>query len=159
MDVATTPALQIDAIPLLARLSKDRVEALERHTTIRFFAAGERIFDEGEENPGRLYVVLDGEMSLCNRGKAFSTHTMDDYEIAAHGKNAVFGTISFLDGKPYSSSAYAKTPLTLAVLDFSARRTAACVAQASSLDRGGAKAPADRRFADVGRRPLGQLGA
>ena len=120
MDVATTPALQIDAIPLLARLSKDRVEALERHTTIRFFAAGERIFDEGEENPGRLYVVLDGEMSLCNRGKAFSTHTMDDYEIAAHGKNAVFGTISFLDGKPYSSSAYAKTPLTLAVLDFSA---------------------------------------
>lgn len=120
MDLAITPALQIDAIPLLARLSKDRVETLERHTIIRTFATGERVFDEGEENPGRLYVVLDGEVSLCNKGKAFSTHIMDDYEIAAHGKNDVFGTISFLDGKPYSSSAWAKTPLTLAILDFSA---------------------------------------
>jgi CRP-like cAMP-binding protein len=118
--MAITPALQIDAIPLLARLSKDRVETLEQHTAIRSFAAGERVFDEGEENPGRLYVVLDGEVSLCNRGKAFSTHRMDDYEIAAHGRHAVFGAISFLDGKPYSSSAYAKTPLTLAIIDFSA---------------------------------------
>ena len=120
MDMAITPALRIDAIPLLARLSKDRAQTLERHTTIRIFAAGERVFDEGEENPGRLYVVLDGEVSLCNRGKAFSTHTMDDYEIAAHGRHAVFGAISFLDGKSYSSSAYAKTALTLAIFDFSA---------------------------------------
>jgi CRP-like cAMP-binding protein len=120
MDMAITPALKVDAIPLLARLSKDRVETLVRHTTIRTFAAGERVFNEGEENPGRLYIVMEGQVSLCNRGKAFSTHTMDDYEIAAHGTNDVFGTISFLDGKPYSSSAWAKTPLTLAILDFSA---------------------------------------
>ncbi len=83
------------------------------------FDAGERICDEGEPNPGRSYIVLEGEVSLCNRGQAFSTHTMADYEIAVRSKNEVFGTISFLDGEPFSSSAFAKTPLTLAVLCFS----------------------------------------
>ena len=82
-------------------------------------AAGERVLEEGEANPGRLYVVLEGEAALCNRGKAFSTHTMAEYETGSRGKHEVIGALSFLDGEPFSSSVLAKTPLTLAVLDFS----------------------------------------
>ena len=35
-------------------------DALERHVTIRHFEAGERIYEEGAPNPGRLYVVIRG---------------------------------------------------------------------------------------------------
>jgi CRP-like cAMP-binding protein len=120
MDIAFSHDFPADQIPLFARLPKDRRDALDQHIKIRRFAAGERIFEEGEPNPGRLYIVLEGEASLCNRGMSFSSHKMADYEIAVRGKNEVFGAISFLDGEPFSSSALAKTPLTLAALDFSA---------------------------------------
>jgi len=119
MDAARANSLRIDEIPLFARLAQGRWDDLERHITILHFAPGDRIVEEGAENPGRLYVVLEGEVSLCNRGQAFSTHTMADYEIAVRGKNEVLAAISFLDGEAFSSSAYAKTPLTLAVIDFS----------------------------------------
>jgi CRP-like cAMP-binding protein len=119
MDLAVRHSLPFDEIPLFARLPKHRRDALERHIRICGVDAGERIFAEGEPNPGRFFIVLEGEVSLCNRGQAFSTHTMADYEISVRSKNEVFGTISFLDGEPFSSSAFAKTPVTLAVLCFS----------------------------------------
>ena len=63
-------------IPLFARLAEKRADALERHVTIRHFEAGERIYEEGAPNPGRLYVVIRGE-----------AHTMADYEIAVRGRS------------------------------------------------------------------------
>ncbi len=119
MDIAVTSSVPLDEIPLFARLPEDLRDVLERHVTICRFAEGERIFEEGEYNSGRFSIVLEGEVSLCNKGKAFSTHTMTDYEVSVRRENETFGAISFLDGEPYSSSAIAKTPVTLAVLDFS----------------------------------------
>jgi CRP-like cAMP-binding protein len=119
MDAAVEESLAFEEIALFARLSESRREALRQHMGVRRFAAGERVFAEGEPNPGLLYVVIEGEVSICNRGKSFSTHTMGDYEISVLGKDRVLGAVSFLDGGVYSSSAFAKTPLMLAMLDFS----------------------------------------
>jgi len=116
--MAATNAFAPRDVPFFDRLPQDGREALEQHMSICCFAAGERIVEEGESNPGRLYFVLEGEAAICNRGKSFSTHTMSDYEIAVRGKDEVIGAISFLDGEPYPVSVIAKTQLTLAVLDF-----------------------------------------
>lgn len=116
---AAIKSVPVEDVELFARLSESRREALRQHVSVRSFAAGECVFAEGEPNPGRLFVVLEGEVSLCNRGKAFSTRAMMDYEIAVRGKNDVLAALSFLDGGAFSSSAFAKTPLTIAVLDFS----------------------------------------
>ncbi len=119
MDAALLDSYPIDGIPFFDRLPKDRHEALEQHISVCRYAPGERVFEEGERNPGRLHIVLEGEAAVCNKGQAFSTHTKTDYETGMRGKHEVIGAISFLDGEPYSSSVIAKTPLTLAVLDFS----------------------------------------
>jgi membrane protease YdiL (CAAX protease family) len=118
MDVAVE-RFALEDVSLFARLSESRREALRQHISVRCFAAGECVFSEGEPNLGRLYVVLEGEVSICNRGKALSTHTMGDYEIAVLGKDRVLGAVAFLDGGVFASSAFAKTPLTVAMLDFS----------------------------------------
>jgi membrane protease YdiL (CAAX protease family) len=118
MDVAVK-SVPVEDVSLFARLSERRREALRLHMGVRRFAEGERVFTEGEPNPGRLFIVLEGEVSICNRGKAFSTRAMGDYEIAVLGKDRILGAVSFLDGGVFASSGFAKTPLTLAVLDFS----------------------------------------
>jgi CRP-like cAMP-binding protein len=107
-------------IPFFVRIAKKHADIIDRHITIRNFEAGECIYEEGTPNPGLLYAVLEGEASLCNRALAISTNTMADYEIAVRSRHETLAEISFLDGKPFSSSAFAKTPMTLAVLDFSA---------------------------------------
>ena len=119
MDAVSISGFTAEEVPFFAQLPLERREALEQHISIRSFAAGERVLEEGEANPGRLYVVLEGEAGLCNRAKAVSTGTMAEYETGSRGKHEIIGAISFLDGEPFSSSVLAKTPLTLAVLDFS----------------------------------------
>jgi membrane protease YdiL (CAAX protease family) len=119
MEAATISGFAAAEVPLFARLPPERQKALENHLDIQCLDPGERVFDEDDTNPGRLYVVLEGEAALCNRGRIFSTHTMAEYETGLRRKHEVIGAVSFLDGERYSSSALAKTPLKLAVLDFS----------------------------------------
>ncbi len=119
MDAVSTSGFAVAEVPFFARLRLERREALEQHMGVRHFPAGERVIAEGEANPGCLYVVLEGEAALCNRGKSFSTRVMEEYETGSRGKHEIIGAISFLDGEPFSSSVLAKSPLALAVLDFS----------------------------------------
>ena len=122
MDAVSTSGFAAVEVPFFARLPLERREALEQHIGIRNYAAGERVLEEGEPNPGRLYVVLEGEVALSNRAKAVSTGTMAEYETGSRGKHEIVGAISFLDGEPFSSSVLAKSPLTLAVLRLFRRR-------------------------------------
>lgn len=118
MEAASIPGFACAEVPLFARLPSGRQRELDQHLNVQCFEPGGRVFDEGGANPGRLYVVLEGEAALCNRGKTFSTHTMAEYETGVRRKHEVIAAISFLDGERYSSSLLAKTPLKLAVLDF-----------------------------------------
>lgn len=117
MDAALASKLWIEDIPLFSGLPRRLWRELERRVAIVSFAAGEWVLREGEQNPGRLYIVLDGEASISKSGRSLSTGRATDYEIAVRRKNEVFGEISFLDGQPASSGVVARTPLTLAVLD------------------------------------------
>jgi CRP-like cAMP-binding protein len=117
METAAAGKLRVEDIPLFAGLAKDQRRELERRVREARFPAGASILKEGEHNPGRLYIVLEGEASVCNKGRSLASGRDADYEIAVRGKNEVFGEISFLDGRPASSSVVAKTPLTLAILD------------------------------------------
>jgi CRP-like cAMP-binding protein len=119
MAIAYVGGLRIDEIPLFARLPRDCWRALTYHLSICSFGVGDRILEEGEGNPGRFYVVLDGEAALCNKSVSPDNDRPTDYEIGVRRKHEVFGAISFLDGQAFSSSLIAKTPLTLAMLDFS----------------------------------------
>jgi len=114
-----SPRSGLTHLRFFPRLAKKHAGVLERHVTIRTYVSGARIYEEGTPNPGRLYVIIEGEVSLCNRAMVISTHTVADYEIAVRGQSETLAEISFLDGKAYSSSAVAKTPLKLALLDFS----------------------------------------
>ena len=117
METALASGLSIEDIPLFAGLPKEHWRELERRLAILRFGAGDRILGEGDQKPGRLYVVLDGEAAICKTGRLLPSGRVTDYEIAVRRKNEVFGEISFLDGKPAANSVVAKTALTLAVLD------------------------------------------
>jgi CRP-like cAMP-binding protein len=119
MDAIPASGFAAGEVPFFTRLPLEQRKALEGHISICRYAAGELVLAEGEINPGRLYAVLEGEAALCNRGKSFATGDMAEYETGSRGKHEIIGAISFLDGEPFSSSVMAKTPLTLAVLDFS----------------------------------------
>jgi CRP-like cAMP-binding protein len=119
MDAVLISRFHAEDVPFFAQLPLEQRETLEQHVSIRSFAAGEHVLEEGAANPGRLYAVLEGEAGLCNRAKSVSTGTMAEYETGSRGKHEIIGAISFLDGEPFSSGVLAKTPLTLAVLDFS----------------------------------------
>ncbi len=117
METALTSRIRIEDIPLFAGLPKEHWRELQRRLKILHFAAGDRILNEGDQNPGRLYVVLDGDAAICKTGRTLQGGRLTDYEIAVRRKNEAFGEISFLDGQPAANSVVAKTPMTLAVLD------------------------------------------
>jgi membrane protease YdiL (CAAX protease family) len=126
METALLSENPLEEIPFFASLPKEVWPALEDHLSIRSYAPGEHVVEEGQRNPGRLYVVLEGEVAVCNMGQSFSAKTMGLYQIATKGKNEVLGAISFLDGEPYAVSFIAKTPLTVAMLDFSRPAVTPC---------------------------------
>jgi len=64
METTLGSTLRIEEIPLFSGLSKDLWRELKRRVTILRFAASDCILQEGEHNPGRLYVVLD---VVCNK--------------------------------------------------------------------------------------------
>ena len=88
----------ISMIPFFAPLQETEREELAEDATMHVFSAGEMIIREGD--PGRsVYVILDG------RVKVF---TLDDggneLELATLGIGQFFGEMSFVSGKPRSSS-------------------------------------------------------
>jgi hypothetical protein len=126
MEAALLSENPLEEIPFFASLPKEVWAALEDHLSICCYAPGERVVEEGGKNPGRLFVVLEGEVAVCNMGQSFSPKTMGLYQIATKGKNEVLGAVSFLDGEPYAVSFIAKTPLTVALLDFSRSAVTPC---------------------------------
>ncbi len=118
MDTAILNDYPIDRVPFFEKMPKDDWGVIDKHLSICCYEAGEQIFGEGEPNPGHLYVVLEGEVALCNQGEDLITHAKTNLQTYVKGKNEIIGAVSFLDGDPYPSSAIAKPPVTLAVLDF-----------------------------------------
>jgi CRP-like cAMP-binding protein len=118
MNEATNLLLQ--TVPLFARLSKHHLALLLSYLRLAEFKPGEIIFEEGSRSSGRIYVVLDGMAAALKKGRSPIDNRLVDYEVAVHGRNDVLGALSLLDGEPLDFSVRAKTPLKVAILDFTA---------------------------------------
>jgi pSer/pThr/pTyr-binding forkhead associated (FHA) protein len=88
----------ISKIPFFAPLLETEREELAEDATMHVFSTGETIIREGD--PGRsVYVILDGRVKVFTRD-----NDDDELELATLGVGQFFGEMSFITGKPRSSS-------------------------------------------------------
>jgi sigma-B regulation protein RsbU (phosphoserine phosphatase) len=90
------------ATELLARVPRPGLEAIARDMLIRQVDTGVVLFEEGD--PGdEAYLVVDGDVALVAGG----------VEIACRGAGGMVGEFALIDAGPRSTTAVARTPLTL----------------------------------------------
>jgi hypothetical protein len=97
-------------VPLLADLPKRRLRALAKAAVIRGYSAGDTLVRQGATGSD-LFVILDGRVSVRQRGRTVATLTAGDF----------FGEISLLDPGPRTADVVAEGPtrcLRLAGNDF-----------------------------------------
>lgn len=88
----------ISKIPFFAPLQETESEELAEDATMHVFSAEEMIIREGD--PGRsVYVILDGRVKVFTRDDG-----ENELELATLGIGQFFGEMSFVSGKPRSSS-------------------------------------------------------
>jgi CRP-like cAMP-binding protein len=88
----------ISKIPFFAPLQETEREELAEDATMHVFSTGEMIIREGD--PGRsVYVILDGQVKVFTRDNG-----NNELELATLGVGQFFGEMSFVSGKPRSSS-------------------------------------------------------
>lgn len=116
-----SPPVQIELqnIPLFAHLRRDQVRRLRPHLKISRHNAGELVVSEGQLSHHRIFIVVDGVVSICKKVHEASDRDEPAVELETRGKFEIFGEVSALDGRPLPVSVVAKTPLTLATLDLS----------------------------------------
>lgn len=110
----------LERVPLFARLSKRHLASLIAHVRYAEFRPGDIIIEEGSRTSGQIYVVIEGCAAAVKKGYSPVDDTLVDYEIALHGRHDVLGAVSLLDGEPLDFRVAAKTPLKVAILDFTA---------------------------------------
>jgi CRP-like cAMP-binding protein len=88
----------IDTIQFLSFMNEAERKRLMDTGTLYLFNAGESIIREGDSDRS-IYIILDG------RVRVFTKDSKDeDVELAVLGPSDFFGEVSFLTGKPRSSS-------------------------------------------------------
>jgi len=77
---------------------------------------------EGSRNPGKIYIIIDGQIGLLKEGLSPIESQPTSYELSVMRRGEIFGEMSFVDGRPSAVSFVTKTDVTLAVVDLSAAR-------------------------------------
>ena len=111
----------ISDIPLFSRLSNSQLRRVRRLMRIATCQPGEIVIEEGSAAARLLYIIIEGEVALCKKGRSPLTNLPFDYEIEVRRKKEIFGWVSVLDGCPQPVTVVAKTPLTVAILDLRER--------------------------------------
>jgi len=88
----------ISQIPFFAPLQETEREELAEDATMHVFSAGEMIIREGDSGRS-VYVILDGRIKVFTRDNGDN-----ELELATLGVGQFFGEMSFVSGKPRSSS-------------------------------------------------------
>ena len=88
----------ISKIPFFAPLQETEREELAEDATMHVFSTGEMIIREGDTGRS-VYVILDGQVKVFTRDNG-----NNELELATLGVGQFFGEMSFVSGKPRSSS-------------------------------------------------------
>ncbi|MGO9483019.1 MAG: cyclic nucleotide-binding domain-containing protein [Rhodomicrobium sp.] len=114
--------VEIPKNPLFTSLSRQQLRLVLPYVKFKKYARGRVLLGEGANNPGKIYIILDGQIVIGKQGLSPMENTPEDYELGTLRRGEIFGEVSFVDGKPSSVSFRAKTDVSLAVADFSASR-------------------------------------
>lgn len=114
--------IELPKNPLFASLSRQQLRLVLPHLKYKKFKRGRVLLQEGNRNSGKIYIILDGQISITKQGVSPLESRPADYELAVLRRSEIFGEVSFVDGGPSSVSFLAKTDTVLAVLDLSASR-------------------------------------
>lgn len=115
-------SIEIPKNTLFSILSREQLRLLMPHVKHKKFKPNKIVLAEGTRNPGKIYIVVDGEMALTKEGLSNHEGRPMNYELAVLHRGEIFGEMSFIDGKPSSVSFVAKSPVKLAIVDLSASR-------------------------------------
>lgn len=97
--------------PIFGALDPISSRELARHAKLRRFAAGDRIFAQGESGHTMMAIAL-GTVRI-----SVQTPTARDVVLTELGVGDVFGEVAFLDGHERSADATALTNCSLVVLE------------------------------------------
>ncbi len=111
---------EIPKNPLFARLSRQQIRLVLPHIKKKKFRQGRTILPEGSRNPGKIYIIMDGQIALAKEGISAVDGCPATYEIGALRRGDIFGEVSFVDGKPSAVTFLAKSDVIVAVLDLAA---------------------------------------
>ncbi|MGO8954273.1 MAG: type II CAAX prenyl endopeptidase Rce1 family protein [Rhodomicrobium sp.] len=113
---------EIPKNPLFSSLSRQQLRLVLPHLKCKKYKRGRVLLQQGAKNPGKIYIVLDGQISITRQGISPLESRPVDYELAELRRAEIFGEVSFVDGGPSSVSFLAKTDVLLAIVDLSASR-------------------------------------
>jgi CRP-like cAMP-binding protein/membrane protease YdiL (CAAX protease family) len=114
--------VEIPKNPLFSALSRQQLRLVMPHVKFKKYRPGRVLLGEGANNPGKIYIILDGQVAIAKEGVSALENRLENYELAVLRQGEIFGEVSFVDGKPSPVSFQAKTDVTLAVADLSASR-------------------------------------
>ncbi len=113
---------EIPKNPLFSALSRQQLRLVLPHVKFKKYGRGRVLLGEGARNPGKIYIVLDGQIAIAKEGVSPLESRPENYELGVLRRGEIFGEVSFVDGQPSSVSFEAKTDVSLAVADLSASR-------------------------------------
>ena len=114
--------IEIPKNALFTSLSRQQVRLVLPFIKHKKFSAGRVILPEGARNPGKIYIIVDGQVGLTKEGFSPVEGQPASYELAILRRGEIFGEMSFVDGKPSQVSFMAKTDTHVAVVDLSQAR-------------------------------------
>ncbi len=97
--------------PFFADLSDEEVKVISGVTQKASYKMGDTVFKESEEGES-IYIIKKGEVKACKTapdGELFTLTIMREGEI--------FGEMSFLDGRPHTSTIVAITDLDVYIIN------------------------------------------
>ena len=114
--------IEIPKNPLFTSLSRQQIRLVLPHVKHKKFMPGRVILQEGSRNPGKIYIIMDGQVALTKEGLSPLESQPTSYELGTMRRGEIFGEMSFVDGKPSAVSFMAMSEVTVAVVDLSGSR-------------------------------------
>jgi membrane protease YdiL (CAAX protease family)/CRP-like cAMP-binding protein len=114
--------IEIPKNPLFSSLSRQQIRLVFPHIKHKRFNSGRVILQEGTKNPGKIYIIMEGQVALTKEGLSPLESLPTCYELGILCRGEIFGEMSFVDGKPSAVSFMAKSETVVAVVDLSGSR-------------------------------------